>query len=296
MNIQTNNLKAYHGLWHQSWRYLLHDRLGMMGLLVVGLYFLIAIGVWFGFWGTQWSVVSANFNHVPSLEYWLGTNAIGQDVAERGIYATKVAFEVGFIVTFFSILLGVFLGAISGFFQNSWIDGLLLWLMGVIDSIPFYLLVVAVAYAMSGHVLAMHLSMVLVFWTTIARVIRSEVIKLKQQEYIGAAQALGLPNWLILTKHIIPNTNHLIIIQSTLIFVSAIKTEVILSFLGLGIKEGISWGLMIAESTNDIQAGYFNNFFTASGLLFILVIAFNYFSDALQDALDPKIQKTYANH
>lgn len=296
MNTLTNKPITYQGLWNQSWRYLSQDRMGMFGLYVVGFYFLIALSVWFGLLGTEWSLVSADFNQGPSASHWLGTNAIGQDVAERGIYATKVAFEVGIVVTFFSVTLGVFFGALAGFFQNSWIESLLLWLMGVIDSIPFYLLVAAVAYAMNGHVFAMHLSMVLVFWTTIARIIRSEVIKLKQQEFIEAAQALGIHNWLILIKHIIPNTNHLILIQSTLIFISAIKTEVILSFLGLGIKEGISWGLMIAESTNDIQAGYFNNFFTASGLLFILVIAFNYFSDALQDALDPKINNTYVKN
>lgn len=296
MNIQVDNQLANQGLWHQSWQYLSRDRMGMFGLFIVILYFLLALSVWLGLAGSEWSVVSADFNHGPSSTHWLGTNAIGQDVAERGIYATKVAFEVGLVVTFFSVLAGVIMGALSGYYQDSWIEALLLWLMGVIDSIPFYLLVAAVAYAMSGHVLAMHISMVLVFWTTIARIIRSEVIKLKQQEFVEAAQALGFNNWHILLKHIIPNANHLIIIQSTLIFISAIKTEVILSFLGLGIKEGISWGLMIAESTNDIQAGYFNNFFTASGLLFILVIAFNYFSDALQDALDPKIKQSYANN
>ncbi|MDJ1139713.1 ABC transporter permease [Marinicella sp. X102] len=269
------------------------DRWGILGLLIVVLYLLVVIGVWFGLWGTEWSAISDDFNQGPSLQHWFGTNAIGQDIAERGIYATQVAFEVGVVVTVFAIFLGLLIGALAGFFNDTWIDGVLLWLMGVIDAIPFYLLVAAVAFAMQGHAWAMHLAMIAVFWTTTARLIRAEVIKLKQLAFVEAATAIGFNPVHLLFRHIIPNTNHLIIIQATIVFISAIKTEVILSFLGLGIKEGISWGLMIAEATNDIQAGYFNNFLAASLLLFILVIGFNLFSDAIQDALDPKLQKNH---
>ncbi len=287
---QTNR-----GLWYKSWRKLLQDRFGLIGASVVLVFFLLALGVWFGLWGTNWSGTSAYFNQPPSAAHLFGTNAIGQDIASRGLYATKVAFEVGFIVTFFATLLGVLLGALAGLYRSRWIDSLLLWIMGVLDSIPFYLFVAAVAYALQDHLFAMHIAMIAVFWTNIARIIRSEVIKLNQLEYIEAAQALGLQKLRILLFHIIPNTNHLIIIQASLVFVAAIKTEVILSFLGLGIKNGISWGLMIAEATNDIQAGYFYNFLVASGLLFSLVIGFNLFSDALQDALDPKVIKSHEN-
>ena len=280
-------------LWSKSWSQFKRDKLGLFGLLVVLLYFLIASGVWLGLWGIGWSDISTQFNHPPTWQHWFGTNAIGQDIASRSIQATKVAFEVGLVVTFFSCVLGVALGAISGFYQGQWLDAIILWLMGVLDSIPFYLFVAAIAFAMQNHVFAMHIAMIAVFWTNIARIIRSEVIKLKQLEFVEAAQAMGVKQLTVLFRHIIPNTNHLIIIQATLVFVSAIKTEVILSFLGLGVKNGISWGLMIAESTNDIQAGYFNNFVVASTFLFILVIGFNYFSDALQDALDPKLNINY---
>lgn len=287
------NQTAVNGLWQQSLQHLKRDTYGMLGAWIVLIYFVLAMGVWLGVWGTGWSETSAHFNQPPSTSHWFGTNAIGQDVAARGLYATKVAFEVGLIVTVFATALGVLLGALAGHFQGRSIDAVLLWLMGVLDSIPFYLFVAAIAYAMQDHVFAMHIAMIAVFWTTIARIIRAEVIKLNHMAFIEAAQALGLSRLQILFRHIIPNTNHLIIIQASLVFVAAIKTEVILSFLGIGIKNGISWGLMIAEATQDIQAGYFNNFLVASGLLFILVIAFNLFSDALQDALDPKTNKTY---
>ncbi|MCF6301146.1 MAG: ABC transporter permease [Proteobacteria bacterium] len=160
--------------------------------------------------------------------------------------------------------------------------------MGVLDSIPFYLFVAAVAYSLKGSVFAMHIAMVAVFWTTTARIIRGEVIKLKHQEFVEAAHSIGVRQFNIIFRHILPNTSHILLVQATITFVAAIKTEVILSFLGLGVKNGISWGLMISESTNDIQAGHFNNFVAASLFLFVLVIGFNMFSDAMQDALDPK--------
>ncbi len=280
-----------HDLWYRAWQQLKADKFGLLGGIIVFLFMLITLGVWLQLWGGSWSETSGLFNQSPSMAHWFGTNAIGQDIASRGLYATKVAFEVGLLVAVCASLLGTFMGAIAGFRHNTWVDSIILWLMGVIDSIPFYLFVAAIAYAMKGFVFAMHLAMIMVFWTETARVIRAEVIKLNQLEFIESAIAMGQSQTKILIKHIIPNVSHLLIIQSTLIFVAAIKSEVILSFLGLGVKDGISWGLMIAESTNDIQAGYFLNFIVASGLLFILVIGFNLFSDALQDALDPKSQK-----
>lgn len=285
------NPTEFTSLWSKSWAQFKLDKMGLFGLAVVMVFFIIATGVWLGIWGQGWSDISTHFNQPASWQHWFGTNAIGQDIFSRAIQATKVAFEVGLMVTFFSCLVGVTLGALAGFFQGQWIDAVLLWLMGVLDSIPFYLFVAAIAFAMQDHIFSMHIAMIAVFWTHIARIIRSEVTLLRQLEFVEAAQALGVQQLNILFRHIIPNTSHLIIIQATLVFVSAIKTEVILSFLGLGVKNGISWGLMISESTNDIQAGYFNNFVVASTFLFILVIGFNYFSDALQDALDPKLNK-----
>ncbi|MDH3769166.1 MAG: ABC transporter permease subunit, partial [Gammaproteobacteria bacterium] len=107
-------------------------------------------------------------------------------------------------------------------------------------------------------------------------------------EFVEAARALGVPELTIIFRHIIPNTFHILLVQATIVFVAAIKSEVILSFLGLGVKDGVSWGLMIAESTQEVLAGQFNNFIWASVFLFGLVMAFNLFSDALQDALDPR--------
>ncbi|MCG7586927.1 ABC transporter permease, partial [Photobacterium sp. OFAV2-7] len=126
------------------------------------------------------------------------------------------------------------------------------------------------------------------FWMGTARLVRGEVIKLKNMEFTEAARSLGVPVYRVIFKHLLPNTSHILLVEMTLLFITAIKSEVILSFLGLGVKDSISWGLMIAEASGEVTAGHFCNFFASSGMLFVLVLAFNMFSDSLQDALDPR--------
>ncbi|MBL4660814.1 MAG: ABC transporter permease [Alcanivoracaceae bacterium] len=287
-NFSPENFSKGDSLWNKAWYKFKRDAMGKTGATIVFIYLIIAIGVWFSFWGGTWSDTSDDLWVGPSLQHWFGTNVIGQDVLTRVIYSTKVAFEVGFIVAVLSTVLGAVLGALSGYYSGTWIDSLILWMMGVLDSIPFYLFVAAVAFALKGNAFAMHIAMISTFWTGTSRVIRGEVIKLKSQEFVEAARSIGVTENKIIFKHIMPNTSHILLVQSTIAFVAAIKSEVILSFLGLGVKDGVSWGLMISESTQDLLAGHFNNFASSSIFLFILVIAFNMFSDAMQDALDPK--------
>jgi ABC-type dipeptide/oligopeptide/nickel transport system permease subunit len=275
-------------IWGKALYKFRRDRLGMLGLGVVLVYFLVALGVWLGVWGTGWADVDGPKWGDLSSEHWFGTNIIGQDIFQRSLYSTKTAFEIGLVVAVLSTVLGALLGAIAGFFSGRWSDSVVLWLMGVLDSIPFYLFVAAVAYALAGSPWAMHIAMVSTFWTTTARLVRGEVIKLKNFEFVEAARAIGVPELTIIYRHILPNTFHILLVQATIVFVAAIKSEVILSFLGLGVKDGVSWGLMISESTQEVMAGFFNNFLAASICMFVLVMAFNMFSDALQDALDPR--------
>jgi ABC-type dipeptide/oligopeptide/nickel transport system permease subunit len=275
-------------LWSKAAWKLRRDRAGMIGLGVVLIYLIAAIGVWLGWWGTGWGDIAGGKWESPSAAHWFGTNLIGQDIFERSLYSISTAFEVGLVVAVLATAVGGLLGALSGFFAGRFTDEIIVWVMGVLDSIPFYLLVAAIAFAMAGNPYAMHVAMIATFWTTTARLVRGEVIKLRQLEFVEAAHAIGVPEYTIIFRHIVPNTLHILLVQSTINFVAAIKSEVILSFLGLGVKDGMSWGLMIAESTFEVLAGFFNNFLAASLLMFGLVMAFNAFSDALQDALDPR--------
>lgn len=269
-------------------RQLAEDRAGLAGLAVVACFFIAALGVWAGIWGQEWAAASGGRWQAPGADYWFGTNVLGQDIFERAIYSVKTAFEIGVVVALFSTLLGALAGALAGWYSATWIDGGILWLKGVLDSIPFYLFVAAVAFALQGKPWAMHVAMIATFWTTTGRLVRAEVMKIKGLDFILSARAMGLPTHLVLMRHVLPNTVHILLVQATIAFVAAIKTEVILSFLGIGVQDGVSWGLMLAESTQEVLAGQFSNFLAASTLLFTLLMGFNLLADALQDALDPK--------
>jgi len=284
---------AGHGdsLWRKAMRSFRRDRVGVWSGVVVLIYGLAALGVMFGLWANDWADITGPKWAPMSEAHWFGTNIIGQDIYSRALYSTRTAFEVGFIVAVGATLVGAALGAVAGFFSATWVDEIVIWWMGVLDSVPFILLVAAIAYSLQGSPWAMHIAMISTFWITTARLVRGEVIKLKSLEFVEAAHAIGLGRFTIIQRHILPNTFHILLVQATISFVAAIKSEVILSFLGLGVKDGMSWGLMISESTFEVLAGYFNNFVAASVLMFGLVMAFNLFSDSLQDALDPRTVK-----
>jgi len=271
-----------------AWQRLKSDPYGMGGLLVVIIFAIIAICVWSGLLGQAWSEVSGNSWESASSRHWFGTNLLGQDILQRTLFGTATAFEVGLIVTLCSTILGAVMGALSGWYSHSWVDEIILWLKGVLDSIPFYLFAAAIAFALQGNPWAMHLAMIVTFWTTTARIIRGEVMRLKQREFVEAARAIGLPGLKTVFRHVLPNTFHILLVQASIVFVAAINTEVILSFLGLGIQDGVSWGLMLAESSQEVLAGHFGNFVAAGTSLFILLMGFNLLADALQDALDTR--------
>lgn len=275
-------------LWTKSLRKLMRDRAGVMAMVVVGIYGVIAILASLGLIGADWSQLGEEGFEGMSAAHWFGTNINGQDIFSRAIQGVKTAFQVGLVVAVIATAIGGILGAIAGFFHRTIIDEVIMWIYGCIDAIPFYLFVAAVGFALKGQPYAMHVAMIATFWSSTCRIVRGEVIKIRSLEYVQAARAVGVGPLTIIRRHIVPNTFHILLVQSTIAFVGAIKSEVILTFLGLGIKDGVSWGTMLSESTNDVLRGHFGNFLGASGFLFLLVIAFNMFADALQDALDPK--------
>ena len=272
----------------RPWRKLREDRAGMAGLVIVAAYLLIALGVWLGLAGQGWSVAAGGRWEPAGHDFWFGTNVLGQDVFQRAIYSVRTAFEIGLLVSVLSTALGAALGGLAGWYSRTLVDGVVVWLAGVLDSIPFYLFVAAVAYALRGEPWAMHVAMIATFWTTTGRLVRAEVMKIRGREFVMSARVIGVPGLLILWRHVLPNTLHILLVQAGIAFVAAIKTEVILSFLGIGVQDGVSWGLMLAESTQEVLAGHFNNFLAASLMLCLLLVGFNLLTDATQDAFDPK--------
>lgn len=227
-----------------------------------------------------------------SLRTSLGTDRQGRSIAVRAFYSIKVAAQIGMITALISVLIGSVLGAAAAYF-GGWIDGVVTWLYSTLSSIPYLVLLVLVAYVFSGGTLdgtlvPVYAAFCLTFWIGPCRVVRGETLKLKELEYVQAATAVGFGRLRILLRHVLPNTAHLMFINFSLLFIGAVKSEVILSFLGLGVKEGSSWGIMISQSRQEVINGFFWQIGAATAFMFGLVLAFNVLTDALQDAFDPK--------
>lgn len=276
-------------LWSLGVKKFYKDKVGLSSLFVVLFYLLLALGAGLGLWAAEWDELLNDNGYGPiSWDYWLGTNFNGQDIFQRAVYSTLTAFKVGLVVALASLFIGICLGCIAGFYSHTWVDEVIIWLYGCLDCIPFYLFVAAVSFALRESDASMYVAMIGVLWTSSCKVLRAQVIKLKNLQFVEAARAIGVKDPKIIIRHIIPNLTPLILIELSLAFVTAIKTEAILSFLGIGVKEGISWGVMLAEASAEVVAGRYHNFFAASIFMFGLVMAFNQLSDALQDAFDPK--------
>lgn len=226
------------------------------------------------------------------LRLLLGTDDQGRSIFLRAIYSAKIAIQVGVVVALLSVLVGALLGSAAAYF-GGWVDSLVTWLYSTLSSLPQLVLLAVLSFMflgtqVEGTLVPIYVALGLTFWIGSARVIRGEVLKIKELEYVQAGRALGYGRMKILTQHIIPNTLHLIFINFSLLFIGAIKTEVILTFLGLGVKEGASWGLMISQAAPEVINGIFWQIGAATVFMLVLVMAFNIVSDALQDAFDPK--------
>jgi len=222
----------------------------------------------------------------------LGTDLQGRSIFLRAIYSIEVAIKIGVVVAFLSVFVGSLLGTAAAFF-GGWVDYIVTWLFTTFSSIPSLVLLVLLAYMFTGSqfegtLVPMYIAFSATYWIGPCRVIRGETMKLKELEYVQAATALGYSRIYTMIWHILPNASHLMLINFSLLFIAAIKGEVILTYLGLGIKNGTSWGIMIEQSQPEVINGFFWQIGTATALMFGLVLAFNIMSDAMQDAIDPK--------
>lgn len=222
----------------------------------------------------------------------LGTDRQGRSILIRALYSAKVAIQVGLVVSVIAVAFGSLVGAAAGYFGGA-CDHVVIWLYSTFSSIPYLVLLVVLAFMFigsrfEGTLIPLYTAFCLTYWIGPCRVTRGEALKLKALDYVQAANALGAGKGRILLRHILPNTAHLMFINLSLLFIGAIKGEVVLTFLGLGLKDGASWGIMIDQSKSEVVSGFFWQIGAATFFMFVLVLAFNVFTDALQDAFDPK--------
>jgi peptide/nickel transport system permease protein len=235
---------------------------------------------------------SAPAGALARLTLSLGTDRQGRSIFLRAMYAIKVAVQIGLVSALVSVFLGTLLGGIAAFFGGV-VDHAIVWLYSTFSAIPYIVLLMVLAAMFlgsrfEGTLIPVYAAFCMTFWIGPCRVIRGEVLKLRELEYVQAATAIGYGRLRILLRHILPNTTHLVFINFSLLFIGAIKAEVILSFLNLGVKNEPSWGVMIQQARQEVISGFFWQIGAATVFMFVLVLAFNVLSDALQDAFDPK--------
>jgi ABC-type dipeptide/oligopeptide/nickel transport system permease subunit len=221
--------------------------------------------------------------------YLMGTDGLGRDVFLRLVQGARIAFQVGIITSLIAIVLGVILGCLAGYF-GGWVDDVVVWLYSTFAAMPSLLFILSIALIVGKGLLGVYLGVGLTTWVRICRLIRGEVMKHKELTYTKAARVLGLSRSRILFKHIFPNVFHIVIINFSLGFPAAIETEVIMSFLGIGVQDQPSWGIMINNARFRLWHGVWWELAFTTLAIFLVVLAFNLLGDALRDALDPRLR------
>ena len=225
----------------------------------------------------------------PTLPF--GGDKWGRDVVKKTIKGSQTSIFVGLAAAAVAVLLGTMFGAVAGYY-GGWVDDLFNWFYAVFSSIPYLLLILAVAAVLQQKgILTIVLILGLTGWTGTFRLIRGEYLKHKAREYVQAADAIGASNGRRMFVHIFPNVSHVVLVQLSIYAVGFIKAEVILSFLGFGVPvDVVSWGSMLNEAQNELILGKWWQLVGAGTAMAVLVTAFSLFTDALRDALDPKLK------
>lgn len=306
-------------LFRQTFRRFLAQKFAVPALLVFLLFFAAAlVSEGYSAWCTSRRMEPVyqmphpeERNMAPCAKHLLGTDYLGRDVLLRAVAASRTAIKVGLIASLLSALLGVALGVLSGYF-GGWIDDLVVWIYSTFASMPTLLFILAFALLVSKGFLfpplaagfqtvcralntepgmmAVYLGIGLTGWVSLCRVVRAETMRLRTMQYVTAARSLGAGHGRILFHHIIPNLMHLVIIYFTMRFAFAVMTEVIVSYLGLGVQFEPSWGAMISDGQGQLWRGIWWEAAAATGFLFVLVLSLNILGDALRDALDPRLK------
>lgn len=244
-------------------------------------------------------VKTINDKAKPSLNHLLGTDEKGMDVFTRIMYGGRISLTIGFIVVILETLLGILFGGISGYF-GKWVDQIIMRIVDIFNCIPTLpILLIASAVLDAQHVpgsMRIYWLMVIITlfgWSGTARLVRGQILSLREQEYMTATTVMGLPTWRKILKHLIPNVMPQLIVSMTLGLGSVILYESTLSYLGLGVQVPYAaWGTMIASSNDPVILSYYMNIWLPAGIMIVLaVLGFNFVGDGLRDAMDPKAKK-----
>lgn len=246
-----------------------------------------------------YNVVRPDFRYLPPMSisddhsigsfHLLGTDNLGRDVALRLVQGARIAFHVGIMTSLIAIPLGVVLGLLGGYFGGK-TDSLVVWLCATVASMPGLLFILAISLVVGQGLLGVYLGIGFTTWVGVCRTIRAEVMKHRDRAYVQAAKTLGYSHVRIMFRHILPNVAHIVLIQFSIRFPSAVATEVFISFLGIGVQGEPSWGIMINNARLRLWQGVWWEMTFTTLAIFALVLVFNHLADYLRDRLDPALR------
>lgn len=262
---------------------------------MLGLYTIIAIIVIavIGPWLSPLSYSDQNLNetnHPPSSDHWFGTDNLGRDLFIRVLYGARISLSIGIVASLINLTIGVAYGGIAGYLGGR-IDRIMMNIVDVLYGIPVLLYVILLMVILTPGLTNIFIALGISYWLGMARIVRGQILSLKEQEYILAARTIGAGKWRILFNHLLPNSLGPIIITMTLAIPEAIFTEAFLSFIGLGVAAPMaSWGVLASEGVASLRSYPFQLFFPAIAIS-ITMLAFNFLGDGLRDALDPRVRR-----
>lgn len=276
--------------WADAWSRLKTDKLAVLGLLTITVIMLLAI---FGpmLSRYQYDEMDFNFsNDSPSLTHWFGCDMLGRDLFVRVMYGARISLAVGILASVIELLIGVIYGGISGF-KGGKVDEVMMRIVDVIYSVPAMIYVILLMVVIGPGLKSIFITLGISYWAPMARMVRAEVMRLKNEEFVIAARVTGASSARILFRHIIPNAMGAVLVTLTFSVPGAIFTEAFLSFVGLGVSAPMaSWGVLCSDAVEALAVYPYQLFFPAVAIS-ITILAFNFLGDGLRDALDPKLRK-----
>ncbi|MGB1335710.1 MAG: ABC transporter permease [Luminiphilus sp.] len=277
-------------LWHDAWLRLRKNRAAVTGGVVLVIMVVLAILTpWIAPYGYEAQNLDLGATP-PSAAHWLGTDIFGRDLLTQILYGGRISLAVGFIATAVALVIGVTWGAVAGYVGGR-IDSIMMRFVDILYALPFMIFIILLMVVFGRNILLLFLAIGAVEWLTMARIMRTQVQSLRQQEFVEAAVSLGLPPSAIIFKHIIPNALGPIIVYTTLTIPSVMLLEAFLSFLGLGIQPPqTSWGLLISYGAETMEEYPWLLIFPGMALT-ITLFSLNFLGDGLRDALDVRGSK-----
>jgi peptide/nickel transport system permease protein len=274
----------------EFWARFSRNKLAISGLILVGGLFLVSI---FAYYLAPYDPGHIDLKQVlmpPSAQHWLGTDTLGRDVLSRIIYGSRVSLKVGFVAVGLATLIGLIVGATAGYY-GGWVDLVLMRFVDLMLCFPSFFLILAVIALLEPSIWNIMVVIGATSWMGVARLVRAEILSLKEREFVTAARALGASDVRLIMRHLLPNALAPVMVSATLGVAGAILTESALSFLGLGVQPPTpSWGNILTAGKDNIEIAWWLSVFPGLAIL-ITVMSYNLLGEGIREAIDPRLKE-----